>query len=122
MELIDKKKFTKVALNKNFETFIMYVAALEASEMTIRLFWTAKVAFLQANKVFNKFFLEYLDYASVFLTNLAIKLLKHNNINDHAIKLVESKQRYYRLIYNLDLVKLETLKIYIKTHLKTGCI
>lgn len=90
--------------------------------MAIQLFWTAQVVFLQANKIFNKIFLKYLDYAAVFLTNLAIKLLKHNNMNDHAIKLVESKQRYYKLIYSLDPIKLETLKIYIKTHLKTGCI
>lgn len=31
IELIDKRKFTKAALDENFETFIMYVAALIAT-------------------------------------------------------------------------------------------
>ena len=30
IELIDKHKFAKTALDENFETFVMYVAALEA--------------------------------------------------------------------------------------------
>lgn len=32
------------------------------------------------------------------------------------------KQLSYRLIYSMQLVELETLKMYIKTHLKTGFI
>lgn len=38
-----------------------------------------------------KVFLEYLNYTIVFLSNFAIKLPKHNNINDYAIKLIEIK-------------------------------
>lgn len=39
VELIDKKKFAKVTLDKESETFVVYVAALEAPiiEMTILL-------------------------------------------------------------------------------------
>lgn len=43
-------------------------------------------------------------------------------MNKYAIKLVEDKQLLYELIYNLNLVKLEMLKVYIDTHLKTGFI
>lgn len=30
IELIDKRKFAKMALNENFETFVVYLAALKA--------------------------------------------------------------------------------------------
>lgn len=49
-------------------------------------------------------------------------LLEHNGINNYTIKLVESKQFSYNLIYSLGQVKLKTLKIYIKTHLKIKLI
>ena len=41
-------------------------------------------------------------------------------MNEHAIELVEGKQPPYGPIYSLGPVKLETLKTYIKTRLKTG--
>ena len=43
-------------------------------------------------------------------------------LNGHAIDLENGKQLPYGPIYSLDLVELETLKTYIKTHLKTGFI
>ena len=43
-------------------------------------------------------------------------------LNEHAIKLEDSKQPPYGPIYSLGLVELETLKTYIKIHLKTGFI
>ncbi len=43
-------------------------------------------------------------------------------MNEYAIKLAEEKQQTYGPIYAFSLVKLETLKTYIKTHLKTGFI
>ena len=43
-------------------------------------------------------------------------------MNDYAIKLKKSKQPLFRLIYSLGLVKLETLKIYIKSNLANGLI
>ena len=65
---------------------------------------------------------KYFDYADVFLTGLAIKLSENTGINKHAIELIKGKQLPYRLIYALIPVELETLKAYIKTHLKTGFI
>ncbi len=44
------------------------------------------------------------------------------DINKLTIKLVYGKLLFYGPIYALSLVELETLKIYIKTYLKTGFI
>lgn len=43
-------------------------------------------------------------------------------LNKHAIELEDGKKLSYRPIYNLGPIELETLKIYIKMHLKTGFI
>lgn len=47
-----------------------------------------------------------------------MKLLENTGIKKLVIELVKSKQSAFRLIYSLSLVELETLKTYIKTHLK----
>ena len=47
---------------------------------------------------------------------MALELLKHTGINDHAIKLIDNRQPSYGSIYNLELVELETLKTYIETN------
>ncbi len=51
-----------------------------------------------------------------------MELLKNTGINEHIIELIDGKQWSYRPIYALSPVELETLKIYIETHLKTGFI
>lgn len=51
-----------------------------------------------------------------------IKPFKNIDSNKHAIKLVDGKQPHYGPIYTLSPIELETLKTYIKTHLKTGFI
>ena len=65
---------------------------------------------------------KYLDYADVFLFDLVIELPENTNMNEYTIELVEGKQPPYGPIYSLRPVKLETLKTYIETHLKTGFI
>ena len=49
-------------------------------------------------------------------------LSERTELNEHAIDLKDGKQPSYGPIYSLGLVKLETLKTYIKTHLKTRFI
>lgn len=73
---------------------------------------------LQADKAFIENFSKYLDDADVFLANFAIRLLKYNSINHYVIKFLERKQFFYKLIYNLNSIKLETLKTYIETYQK----
>ncbi len=65
---------------------------------------------------------KYADYTNVFLTELAIELPENANINKYINKLINEKQSSYKPIYSLSLVKLESLKTYIKTHLKIGFI
>lgn len=66
--------------------------------------------------------LKYVNYADVFSPDLVMKLLEYTDINDHIIKQKKDKQLLYNLIYNVGLIKLETLKTYIKTYLKTKFI
>ena len=49
-------------------------------------------------------------------------LPERTELNEHAINLEDGKQLPYGPIYSLGPVELETLKTYIKTHLKTGFI
>lgn len=49
-----------------------------------------------------------------FLKKSVAKLSKYFNINKHTINLELNKQLFYKLIYNLYLVELEILKMYIK--------
>ena len=51
-----------------------------------------------------------------------MELPENTGINKHAIKLEEGKEPPYGPIYSLGPVELETLKTYIKIHLKTGFI
>lgn len=53
---------------------------------------------------------------------MGIELPENISINKHTIELEEGKNPCYRPIYALNPVKLETLKAYIKTHLKIGFI
>lgn len=65
---------------------------------------------------------EYLDYTDVFSLDSAAKLPKHTRINDYPIDLIDDKQLPYGPIYNLGLVKLKTMKTYIKTNLANSFI
>ncbi len=108
---------------------MVYIAALEIPiAMLIYPFRAPQVlddpilAALQLDKALIEILTEYSDYADVFSSNLAIKLFENNKMNEYAIELIEEKQLAYRPIYTLRPVELETLKAYIKTHLKTGFI
>ena len=51
-----------------------------------------------------------------------MELPKNTRINEHAIKLEESKQPLFKSIYSLGPVELEILKTYIETNLANGFI
>lgn len=51
-----------------------------------------------------------------------MELPENTGINKHTLELIDGKQPPYKPIYSLGPVELETLKTYIKTHLKTGFI
>ena len=74
------------------------------------------------NKAFTNVLAEYSSYSNIFSVKNIAKLLENTRINEYTIELEEDKQLSFGLIYSLELVKLETLKIYIKTNLANGFI
>lgn len=81
-----------------------------------------KVAVLKQNEVLTEIIFKYPDFTVIVLENKVFTLLKQIKLNEHAIKLENSKQLWYRSIYILNLMQLKILKTYIKIHLKTGFI
>ena len=121
VELINKKEFAKAALDENSETFVVHVASLNlAPTPGIHPDRAAQIALLLTEEV--KIPEEYSDFTDVFLEEKALVLPEQTESNQHAIELEEGKQPPYGPIYSLGPVELETLKTYIKTHLKTGFI
>ena len=100
----------------------MHVTALEVLEPVVHPSQAPLLAALQQDKVSTEISLKYADYTNIFSPDLAMELPENTGINEYAIELVEGKQPPYGPIYSLGLVELETLKAYIKTHLKTGFI
>ncbi len=66
VELIDKRKFAKVAMDENSETFVVHMSALDVAELLIYPFQAAQIAALQSDKAPTKIPIEYSDYADVF--------------------------------------------------------
>ena len=69
-------------------------------------------------KILNK----YSDFTNVFLEEKTLVLPERTKLNKHAMNLKNDKQPLYGPIYSLGPVELETLKTYIKTHLKNKFI
>ena len=109
-------------MNVESEIFVMHIVALEAPllELSIHLDRKAQITSLLIKKVTIPD--KYSDFTNIFSKKKALMLPKQTELNKHTIKLKGDKQPPYKLIYNLGLVELETLKIYIKTHLKTKFI
>ena len=116
VKLIDKKEFAKAALDGNSETFVVYVASLNLLP-GIHLDKEAQIASLLTKKV--KIPDKYLDFTDIFSEKKVLVLPERTKLNEHAINLENVKQPPYKPIYSLGPVRLETLKNYIETHLKT---
>ena len=106
-------------MNKNSKTFIIYTAFFNLAP-GIYPDKAAQIALLLTKKV--RIPDKYSDIVKVFSEKNALVLPKCTKLNEYAIDLENGKQPPYGLIYSLGLVELETLKTYIKTHLKTGFI
>lgn len=63
-----------------------------------------------------------MNYINFFFLDLVIELLENISINKYVIELKNGKQLPYGPIYAFNLIELETLKTYIKTHQKTRFI
>ena len=82
----------------------------------------AQIRTLLFDKALTEVSAEYSNYSNIFLAENTIKLLENTGINEHTIKVEEGKQLFFEPIYNLGSIKLEMLKIYIKTNLANGFI
>ena len=88
VEIIDKKKFAKLALDKHIEAFVIYVTSLNFNSMPIYPAQEAQIILLVIEEM--QILSEYLDFSDVFLEKKASILPKATNLNQHAIKLQES--------------------------------
>ena len=88
VEIIDRKKFAKTALDENVKVFVVHVSSL-GSKMTIHLARKAQLALLLAEEVTVP--TKYSDFADVFLEKSANVLPERTKANKHAIKLEEGK-------------------------------
>lgn len=120
MELIGKKEFTTAVFDSEDKTFIIYMVSLTSSN--IHLFYKIKIVLLKVDETPTIIFSEYSDFTDIFFPKLVVKLLKYTKINNYVINLIDDKQPYYRSIYSLGQVELETLKTYIKTNLANNFI
>ncbi len=123
VELIGKKEFAAVALDPEYEAFIVHVAALSV-DLSNEVYPSrrAQIAHLKANEAPTKVPSEYADFADVFSSKLAVELPEHTGINDHIIELVDDWQPPYGPIYSLGPMELEILKAYIENNLASGFI
>ncbi len=78
-----------MALDKNSETFVIHVSALDIT--TIHLSRVAQIAALQWDKAPTEIPAEYSDYADIFSSDLAMELPENTGLNQHTIELVEGK-------------------------------
>ena len=75
VEIIDKKKFAKTALDKNVEPFIIHVIFFSINLMPMHLAQKAQTALLLTKKI--KILTKYLDFLDVFLGKKAFGFTKN---------------------------------------------
>lgn len=121
VQIINRKKFVKVALDSSKEVFVVYVAFI-TSEMAIHVARQVQIAFFKAEEAPISILVKYLDFNNVFSKKFAGVLPKHTKIKTHAIDLKEGKQPSYGFIYSLAPIEIKTLKTYIETNLANGFI
>ena len=84
-----KKEFIAVALDPEYETFVVHITFLSSTSHNVyhsrRLHISDLIAKETPTKISNK----YVDFADIFSLELASKLPKHTKINDYTIKLVD---------------------------------
>lgn len=96
VKLVDKKEFTFVALDPEYETFIVHVRLvssvplLNSSPLDVHLSCKPQITGLITKKAPTKVSAEYLDFVNVFSPNLAFELPEYIEINNYKIELVDS--------------------------------
>ena len=85
VEIIDKKEFTKAALDKNDKAFVMHVTSFNLNSMLRYTIREAQIALLVTKEV--KILNTYSDFSDVFLEEKALILSEATKLNQHVIKL-----------------------------------
>ena len=110
-------------MDLEYKVFIGYIIAFSINSADkIHPLKRTLIASLKTDKVFIEISSKYNELVIIFLSKLAIKLLKYMNINNHTIGLINDQKYPYYSIYCLGLVELETLKDYIENNLTNGFI
>ena len=91
VEIIDKKEFTKAALDENVEAFVVHVTSLSLNSMPIYPAREAQIASLVIEEV--QIPSEYSDFSDVFSEERASTLPEATDLNQHAIELREDQPR-----------------------------
>lgn len=90
VELLGKQEFAAIAFDWNDKTFVIYVIFI-ANLDSVYFSCRAQIVSLKFDKTPIVFLSEYIDFANVFFLVIVIELLKHTEINDHTIELINSK-------------------------------
>lgn len=116
VELVRKKSYLAIILNQYDKIFIIYTVLIISSN-SVYTFYRTQITVLKADETFIAIYFKCTDFVDIFSPVLIMKLIEYTRINNYVIELINSKQTFYELIHNLELVMLETLKTYIKTNL-----
>ena len=100
----------------------MHVAIRKREKMPMHSKRQSQVGTLLFDNAFTRILVEDFYYSNIFSTENPIKFPENTRINEHVIELERDKQLIFGSIYSLELVKLETLKTYIKTNLANGLV
>lgn len=87
--------------------------ALQKTLNIIYLSQKTEIVFVFIDKTIIKIFKKYIIYLDLFFRKTIAKLPKYIMIINYLIILKENEQLFYKFIYNLGFVELETLKTYI---------
>ena len=96
---MDKKEFAAAALDSEHEIYVVHIGlvssvALSKSspfKLNIHSFHKPCISSLIAEEALIKVPDKYVNFTGIFSLDLAFKLPKYTRINDHAIKLVNSR-------------------------------
>lgn len=118
-----KKIFINILLQSKKKIYVLYVISLANSNL--HFYFSSKTTnknFISAN-IFITILHNYMKFANVILFYLAIELLNHIKIINHAIELIDNNFPPYKFIYiQKETINLKILRTLIKNILVNSFI
>lgn len=121
VKLFGKKEFPTATMDLEDKTLIVDAIFITSSD-SMHPSYRTEIASLKVDKAPTAIPSKHMDFADIFCLDLIMELPEYIGINMYIIELVDNKQPLYYPIYSLEIVKLETLKSYIKTNLANSFI